>query len=164
MLTAKLTATLAGASSTTAATTSGSTTSTPGHYLYDLLRRAGMTDFGARTVEFFVDRPIRILLIIVLALIVARLGARATERFVRSVHKRSPLRVTSPRADQRTTTMAGVLARLVRLLTAIVAGLLILGVIGVNLTPLLAGASVAGVAIGFGAQSLVRDMLAGLFI
>jgi small-conductance mechanosensitive channel len=140
------------------------TTSTSSHYLYDLLRRIGLSDFGARTVEFLVNRPIRILLIVVVALIVSRLGARATERFVRSVHKRSPLRMSSARSDQRNTTMAGVLARLVRLLTAIIAGLLIIGVAGFNLTPLLAGASVAGVAIGFGAQSLVRDMLAGLFI
>jgi small conductance mechanosensitive channel len=147
------------------ATSAGSGTAVgPTGYLYDLLRRIGLTDFGARTVQFLVDRPIRILLIVLVAFLAARIGARATDRFVRSVHKRSPLRLTSARSEQRNATMAGVLARLVRLVIAIVAGLLILGAVGVNLTPLLAGASVAGVAIGFGAQSLVRDMLAGLFI
>ncbi len=42
--------------------------------------------------------------------------------------------------------------------------LVVLGSIGVNLGPLLAGAGIAGVALGFGAQSIVRDTLAGFFI
>jgi small-conductance mechanosensitive channel len=142
----------------------GAASPTTGHYVYDLLRKIGMSDFGARTVEFVVNRPIRIVLIILVGLIVARLGSRATERFVRSVHKRSPIRSTSVRAEQRMSTLAGVLGRLVRLITFIIVALLVLGVVGVNLAPLIAGASIAGVAIGFGAQSLVRDMLAGLFI
>jgi small conductance mechanosensitive channel len=142
----------------------GATTPTTGHYVYDLLRRIGLSDFSARTVEFLVNRPIRILLFVLVGMLLARIGSRATERFVRSVHKRSPIRSSSVRAEQRMSTLAGVLARLVRLVVAIVVGLLVLGVVGVNLAPLIAGASIAGVAIGFGAQSLVRDMLAGLFI
>ena len=46
----------------------------------------------------------------------------------------------------------------------VVALLMILGELGVNLAPLVAGAGIAGVALGFGAQSLVKDCLAGLFI
>ena len=45
-----------------------------------------------------------------------------------------------------------------------IALLMILGEMGVNLAPLIAGAGIAGVALGFGAQSLVKDCLAGLFI
>jgi small-conductance mechanosensitive channel len=45
-----------------------------------------------------------------------------------------------------------------------VALLMVLGELGVNLAPLMAGAGIAGVALGFGAQSLVKDCLAGLFI
>ena len=48
------------------------------------------------------------------------------------------------------------------LATAVV--LLLLGELGVNLAPLLASAGIAGIALGFGAQSLVKDFLAGLFI
>ncbi|MGB1644812.1 MAG: mechanosensitive ion channel family protein, partial [Ilumatobacteraceae bacterium] len=39
-----------------------------------------------------------------------------------------------------------------------------LGTIGINLGPLIAGAGIAGVALGFGAQSLVQDCIAGLFM
>jgi moderate conductance mechanosensitive channel len=46
----------------------------------------------------------------------------------------------------------------------IVAGLIILGDIGLNLAPVLASAGVLGLAIGFGAQNLVQDFLAGIFI
>ena len=42
--------------------------------------------------------------------------------------------------------------------------LLVLGEVGVNLGPLIAGAGIAGVALGFGAQSLVKDVISGLFI
>ncbi len=44
------------------------------------------------------------------------------------------------------------------------AGLMILSEIGINIAPLLAGAGIAGLAIGFGAQSLVKDIISGLFI
>jgi small conductance mechanosensitive channel len=46
----------------------------------------------------------------------------------------------------------------------VIAGLLILGIIGIDLAPLIAGAGVAGVALGFGAQTLVRDFISGLFM
>ncbi|HTU75961.1 MAG TPA: mechanosensitive ion channel family protein [Trebonia sp.] len=45
-----------------------------------------------------------------------------------------------------------------------IAGLVMLGDLGINLAPLLASAGVAGIAIGFGAQNLVRDYLTGIFI
>jgi small conductance mechanosensitive channel len=133
-------------------------------YVYQLLRRWGLSDFGARTAQFLVERPLRILLIIVVAMLVARIGSRAVDRSVRSVARRARVPIRAERSEQRMTTLAGALARLVRLVTAVVALFMILDVLGVNLAPLLAGAGVAGVALGLGAQSLVRDVLAGMFI
>ncbi len=46
----------------------------------------------------------------------------------------------------------------------VIAGLMILGIVGIDLAPLLAGAGIAGVALGFGAQTLVKDCIAGLFM
>jgi small-conductance mechanosensitive channel len=46
----------------------------------------------------------------------------------------------------------------------IIAGLIVLSQIGVNIAPLLAGAGVLGVAIGFGSQKLVQDLITGLFL
>ena len=133
-------------------------------YLYDLAVRIGLSDFQARTVQFLVERPLKILAILLGAWLVSRLGSRVAKRAVRSLAKRAPARATTPRTELRTETLAGTLARLIRLVVFIVAGLLILGVLGVNLTPLLAGAGVVGIAVGLGTQSLIRDMVAGMFI
>ena len=45
-----------------------------------------------------------------------------------------------------------------------IAGFLVVGEFGLNLAPLLAGAGIVGIALGFGAQSLVKDFLSGMFI
>jgi small conductance mechanosensitive channel len=132
-------------------------------YIYDLLVKLGLSDFGARTGEFLLVRPLKVVLILVLALVLARLSGRAIKRFVRSVQSRSPL-LSSARAEQRAQTLGDVLASGARALIMTDAVLMVLGQIGLNLAPLIAGAGIAGVAIGFGAQSLVRDFLSGFFI
>jgi small conductance mechanosensitive channel len=134
------------------------------NYLYEVFRQLGLSDFGARTGEFFLGRPLRIVAIALIAWLIARVGSNGMARFIRTVHGRSPLRAASPRAAARTATMADVMSRLVRVAVWVVAALLIVGSFGIDLGPVLAGASVMGVALGFGAQSLVRDMLAGLFV
>jgi len=139
-------------------------TSSNSSYVYDLFRRLHFSDFGARTAEVLIVRPFRVLLIVLGAWLLARFLGRATERAVRSLHHRAPARTGHARAEQRTATLATAAKRLVRLVVWVVAGLLILTEVGVNLAPLLAGSAVVGVALGLGAQSLVRDMLAGLFI
>jgi small-conductance mechanosensitive channel len=133
-------------------------------YLYDLLRKLGLTDFGASTGEFLLEKPVRILLTLLVASILVRVAVRGTRRFVNSVHRRTPSRLLSVRAEQRMTTIADALASLVRVVIWVVALLLVLDEVNVNLAPLLAGAGIAGVAIGFGAQSLVKDYISGLFI
>ena len=133
-------------------------------YLYDLLREWGMGDFGARTWEFLLVRPLKIVLLLLAGVVLSRLAVRAVRRFVRTVHARAPVRTGSLRAEQRVTTLADVLTGLARTLVWVVVVLILLGEIGLDLAPLLAGAGIAGIAIGFGAQSLVKDFLSGFFI
>lgn len=133
-------------------------------YLYDLLRRLQFSDFAARTGEFILVRPFRIMLLVLAGVIAGRLAARTARRFVRTLHVRSPVGQVSLRTDQRMDTVGNVLAGMVRVAIGVIVVLLVLGEVGVNLAPLLAGAGIAGVALGFGAQSLVKDFLSGLFI
>src|SRR3954454_12687708 len=133
-------------------------------YLYDFLRKLGLTDFGASTGEFLLERPARILLILVGAWIFVRVPVPAIRRFAASVQRRTPSRLLSVRAEQRVATIGDALTSLARLVIWAVAFLLILAEFDVNLAPLLAGAGIAGVAVGFGAQSLVKDFISGLFI
>ncbi|HVF74904.1 MAG TPA: mechanosensitive ion channel family protein [Acidimicrobiales bacterium] len=133
-------------------------------YIYQLLRKIGLNDFGASTGEFLLVRPLKIVLIVVAMMVLSRLGARALRRFARSVHTRTPMLANSVRAEQRAVTVGDALAGLVRVVLWVVAALLVLDQIGVNLAPLIAGAGIAGVALGFGAQTLVKDFISGLFI
>jgi small conductance mechanosensitive channel len=133
-------------------------------YVYELLRKLGFSDFQANTGEFLLVRPLKIVVMLVVAAFVARVASRAARRFVRGVHRRSPLLLNSARAEQRAATVGDVLASILRGAIWSVAFLMVLSQVGVDLAPLLAGAGIAGIAVGFGAQSLVRDFLAGLFI
>jgi small-conductance mechanosensitive channel len=112
----------------------------------------------------FAGRSAKIALVLVLALVFLRLGTRVAGRSISSLGTRSQLRETSPRLEQRAETLAGVAVSLVRIVVWTVAVLLILEELGLNLGPLLAGASIVGVAVGFGAQSLVKDFFSGFFI
>ncbi|HEX2273914.1 MAG TPA: mechanosensitive ion channel family protein [Acidimicrobiales bacterium] len=133
-------------------------------YVYDLVRKLGGSDFTARTIEFVLEWPLAILLILVGAVVVARLASRLSRRSVESLVARSTLAGASARTAARARTLAGVVASVVRIVVWTIAVLLVLDKVGVNLGPLLAGASIVGVALGFGAQSLVRDFLSGFFI
>jgi small conductance mechanosensitive channel len=68
------------------------------------------------------------------------------------------------RVSQRSNTLSGMLASLGKVLILFLGLTLILAKIGVNVAPLLASAGIAGLAVGFGAQSLVKDVISGFFI
>ena len=65
------------------------------------------------------------------------------------------------RNKARTETLTSVLSSGANLVIWTVAVLMILGELGINLGPLIAGAGIVGVAVGFGAQSVVKDFLRG---
>lgn len=132
--------------------------------LYELLRSLGLSDQAAETAEFLLVRPLGIALLLVAAWVATRLATRGVQRALLGLNRRTPPPVYSPRAERRLTTIAQVLCGLVRTVIWAVAGLLVLDQLGLNLAPLLAGAGVAGVAVGLGAQSMVRDFLSGMFI
>jgi small conductance mechanosensitive channel len=69
-----------------------------------------------------------------------------------------------PEMEKRATTLSRIARKTIALIIWIVAIMMALNEAGFDVTPILAGAGVAGVAIGFGAQNLVRDIIAGCFI
>ena len=133
-------------------------------YIYELLRKLGLNDFGARTGEFLLVRPLKIVLIVIVAAIAARIASRAVRHAVVSFRTRTRLSGSAVRADQRAATLGDVIAGAVRTAIWAVALLVVLDELGINLAPLLAGAGIAGIAVGFGAQALVRDVISGLFV
>jgi len=131
--------------------------------------------------EWVIDRPIRILFIVALAWIVNRVarrtiaalsdGIRTTPSHprLRALRSLGPggsgmNRAEADRAPARAEAIESVLKSLISVITFSIATLLVLGEFNINLAPLLAGAGVVGIAIGFGAQSVVSDFLAGTFM
>ena len=133
-------------------------------YLYRLFKWLGTTDFGARTGEFLLAGPLRIVVIVVGALVASRFGARVLRSTVAALRSRAPLRVRNSRLEQRAATIGDAAASFWKDVVLVMAALLILGEFGINLGPLLAGAGIAGIAIAFGAQAIIKDYLSGLFI
>jgi small conductance mechanosensitive channel len=68
------------------------------------------------------------------------------------------------RRKQRVRALGSILRSIASITIFSIASVVILGDLGINLAPLLASAGVVGIAIGFGAQSMVRDYLAGIFM
>lgn len=73
-------------------------------------------------------------------------------------------RIAEQRRDQRAKTVGSVLGSIATVLIFATAFVLILGKLGINLGPIIASAGIVGLAIGFGAQSLVSDFLSGVFM
>ena len=123
-----------------------------------------------------VEVAIRVLLIIAVATAIRMLLHRTIERTTRQMRTRLSSGIVSTingalsthestsRVEARTATIEAMTKSLTTWIVYIVATLLVLGELGINLAPLLAGAGIAGIAIGFGAQNLVRDVLAGFFV
>jgi len=138
------------------------------------------SEFAAVAAEWVLDRPIRILLIGIGAWIISRILQRTVMRFVKTVanpprkaldqlRERGPGRVlieeaTRARAEARAETIGLVLRSIVTAVVWSIAALLILGQLEIDLAPLIAGAGIGGLALGFGAQSIVKDFLSGLFM
>ena len=123
-----------------------------------------MSPDTASTVTDLVIRPLSILFVVIVALIVARYGAKVIRRLLERVANQAATRSGSPRAGARVTTMSGVMANVWRFFVFVVAGAIVLGMLGINLTPLLASATIIGATLGFGAQQIVRDYFSGILM
>ena len=123
------------------------------------------------TVRNFLDwmagTPLRVLTIIVAAAFVQGFGSRAIARAMQklaSVDLVPGPRNIVARQKERATTLGGVLTATLKSSTWVIAIAMALGEFGFDLGPLIASAGVVGVAIGLGAQTLVRDILSGIFM
>jgi moderate conductance mechanosensitive channel len=109
-----------------------------------------------------VEDTIAVVAIVVAAILVTLVARVLVRRFERKL-QRSPS-ITQDLNLQRATTLTHAISTAAVVLIWTITVLLLLGFIGLDLGPLLASAGVAGVALGFGAQSIVRDGLSGFFI
>src|SRR5258708_32301474 len=78
----------------------------PNGYLYNLFIKLGLTDFAARTAEFLILKPAKILLIVVLAVVASRLAARITRRSISPLASRPQMETGADRTLERATALA----------------------------------------------------------
>lgn len=146
-------------------------------WLWELTGRVWLAESGRLVLV-----PLRLIMIMAGAVLLRWLLHRAVNRLVRrsatgdvpALLRPLPERVRDTvrevaalrpeRRRQRTETIGSVLRGAITVAVLTVAGLLALSELQINLAPLIAGAGIVGVALGFGAQSLVRDLLSGLFM
>lgn len=119
-----------------------------------------LSRFVDRSFEWISSSGLRIILITVGMLLVFSLLQRVMERFRRLYAGR----LFGPTELKRADTLTQVIRDLARVVILGVGGMMVLSEVGVDLKPLLAAAGLGGLAIGFGAQSLVKDVISGFFI
>ncbi len=103
---------------------------------------------------------IKIILILIAAVLINRIVKKIIERAIRKGIKDG----TKEATEKRQKTLIGIFTGALKIIIWLVAIMMILPELGINVGPILAGAGILGVALGFGAQWMIKDFLAGLFI
>ena len=131
--------------------------------------------------EALIAVPVKIAVIVVLAAVVRLLVHRAIRRLtdrtatgavpplLRPLRNRGPvtgagIEPVTARRTQRAEAIGSVLRSFASIVILGIAVVLVLGELGINLAPIVASAGVVGVALGFGAQNLIKDFIAGIGI
>jgi small conductance mechanosensitive channel len=125
--------------------------------------RVSHNEILAKAADWFVAKPLTIVIVVALSIVASRLITRTIKRFVQGVEAAAD-GSSSLRVRQRAETIGLVLRSVARIVISVIAISTILGELGISIGPLIAGAGIAGVAFGFGAQSLVKDFLSGMFM
>ena len=106
---------------------------------------------------------LRVVLIGLLAYFTVRVAALGIQHFEDIVRSRAGNNADKIELVERVHTISGLVTNAVNIIVWSAASLMMLQELGVNITPLLTGAGIAGLAVGFGAQNLVRDVISGFF-
>ena len=124
-------------------------------------------DFGRDVGRWAGDEGVKILIVLFITFLFQRFGTRTIPKAIESYIQqgsRNEQQVLEAELEKRIKTLSGVMVKAFSVIVVLGATFMILAQIGVNLAPLLAAAGVVGIAIGFGAQNIVRDVFAGVFI
>ncbi len=133
----------------------------------------------AQSADWLVAKPLTILLILVVAFVIRALARKLIDRLtrvngggkipalLRPLKERAPQAlgtILSERRAQRAKTIGSVFKSITSVIVFGIAFMMILSELGFDLAPVLASAGILGVAIGFGAQNVVKDFLSGVFM
>ena len=137
----------------------------------------------ATIADWLIGKPLAVTMIILVGLVIRWLLHRVVDRVVRQASEgglgdkvsrfsfgkaaeatEAQNAIASARRTQRAQTMGDLLKSIITGLLVAIIGTMVLSEVGVNIAPIIASAGIVGVAIGFGAQSLVKDFFSGIFM
>ena len=128
-----------------------------------LLTLASLGIETASVTSWMTERGWRIALIVVLSVAIIVAAGRSIPRLIAaSMAQRTG--ESEQEHKKRADTLSRVLVNAGQVIVILITTFTLLAELEINITPILAGAGVVGIAVGFGAQSLIRDLIAGLFI
>jgi small conductance mechanosensitive channel len=130
------------------------------HPLLSLQLSAPQSWLESVDVEILLMGGVRILVILGLAALILQLVRRGTDQWIAQVEHLSP----SHPKRQRAVTLGSLLDSMAGYVVWTVAAIMILAEVGLDIGALIATAGIAGLAIGFGAQTLVKDVIGGIFL
>lgn len=111
-------------------------------------------------IQWLITHGIKIAVILIVALIINQVG----RKFIEKAIKKGVKDTTGEATKKRQKTLIRIFSGALRISVWIIVVMTILPELGINVGPILAGAGILGVALGFGAQYMIRDFLAGLFV
>ncbi|MCL4473678.1 MAG: mechanosensitive ion channel family protein [Actinobacteria bacterium] len=124
-----------------------------------------MQSWADRLYDWGTTSGIRIVAIIVGAVVLYFVTRTITRRIMRVAGRKvSDSDLVSREQEMRARTLAGITRGLIIGVMVAVVSLMVLRELGYDIGPLIAGAGIAGIALGFGAQTLVKDIIGGFFI
>lgn len=126
-----------------------------------------LTSFTGKALDWLVSTGLSILLVLMIATAASRLVKSAVRRLESMLIGRTAKRSSEEsieEIEQRIHTLSELMKNTAVTVIWVMALMVVLKEIGIDIGPLLAGAGIAGLAIGFGAQNLVRDVVSGFFI
>ena len=122
-------------------------------------------DGGLAAGRWLLERVFTIAIIVIVAFLAIRFISRLTSPIIENyLAHREDEDKQSEEVKRRTETLQRVVSNTLSTIIFAMAFFMVLSELGVNITPILAGAGVAGIAIGFGAQNIIKDIFAGVFI
>ena len=126
-----------------------------------------MSNSLQNALDWISGTPLRVTVIVISTLLTQSFGIRAIDRAMNRLASADlvpgPRNIVA-RQKERARTIGGVLTSTLKTVIWVVAVAMVLGEFGFNLGPLIASAGILGVALGLGAQTLVRDVLSGIFM
>ncbi|CAB4597473.1 unannotated protein [freshwater metagenome] len=126
-----------------------------------------MNENAQSVIDWFTGAPLRILLILIVSLVLQKTASRAITRAINRIAEADlipgPNR-SLERQRERARTAGSVLRSTSNATIWLITSTMVLGQLGLDLGPLVASAGVIGVALGLGAQTIVRDVLSGIFM